>query len=253
MEYRPSEDWLLYLSATNGFKSGGWNARGAAPHTAASYLAFGPEEVWSYEAGFKSQLFDDTMRFNFNLFWAEVEELQLISGVLNPAGGVLFLTQNSGEARFRGAEIEWQWLPIQQLNLYASLGLMDAEYTAIKPQPQSQITLRTQPVRAPDITGNIGGVYTIPVPGLRGSVHIGGDASFTGTHWVASANTPAFAYVPKRWLYQAQIGYESDNGRWSTALSCKNCSDKEYATSWFIGPYMGDPMTWDLRVTFRYE
>ena len=253
VEYRANEDWLLYASATNGFKSGGWNARGSAPHTAASYLPFGPEEVWSYETGFKSQLMEDRMRLNVNLFWAEVEELQLISGVTNPAGGVLFLTQNSGEARFRGAEFEWQWFPADALNLYGSIGLMDAEYTEIKPQPASQITLDTQPVRAPDVTGNLGAIYTIPVSGLGGSMRLGAELSFTGTHWVASSNTPAFAYVPRRWLYQAQLGYDSDNGRWAAALSCKNCTDEDYETSWFVGPYYGDPMTWDLRLTFRFE
>lgn len=140
IEFQQNDDWLWYVSATQGFKSGGWNARGAAPHTAASYLPFGPEEVWSYEGGFKSQMLNDSMRLNTTAFWADVTDLQLISGVANPLGGVLFLTQNSGEARFRGVEAEWQWLPTERLNLSVSIGLLDAEYTSINPQPQSQIT-----------------------------------------------------------------------------------------------------------------
>jgi iron complex outermembrane receptor protein len=251
-EYRQSDDWLWYASATKGFKSGGWNARGSAPHIAASYLPFGPEFVWSYEGGFKSDLLDDRMRLNVTVFYADVDDLQLISGVTNPLGGVLFLTQNSGEARFRGAEIEWNWLPIEALNIYASLGLMDAEYTAIRPQPGQTITTSTQPVRSPDVTGNLGATWTLPIGDL-GSVYVGGDVAFTGTHWVSSGNTPPASYVPRRWLYQAQVGYESPGGHWTANLSCKNCSDEEYITSWFIGPYMGDPRTWEFRLGYRFD
>ena len=250
-EFQQNDDWLWYASATQGFKSGGWNARGAAPHTASSYLPFGPEEVWSYEAGFKSQMLGDRMRLNATAFWADVTDLQLISGVANPAGGVLFLTQNSGEGRFRGLEAEWQWLPTDRLSLSVSLGLLDAEFTSIKPQPQSQITTATQPTRTPDITGNAGFVYTIPAPG--GEFSLGADVSFTGTHWVSAANSPPVSYVPREWLYQAQAGYRTRDDRWSATLSCKNCSDERYMTSWFIGPYFGDPRTWELRVGYRFE
>lgn len=258
LEWKPNDDFLAYVSATNGFKSGGWNARGAAPHTAASYLPFGPEEVWSYEAGFKSELLDRTLRFNFTLFQSEVEDLQLIQGTPNPSGGILFLTQNSGEARFRGAEIESQWLPLDDLTLFASIGLMDAEYTSILPPPpgpagQVPITTDTQPVRSPDITGNAGFEYGIPVEATGGRFSVGGNVAFTGTHWTASNNTPAIAYVPRRWLYQAQIGYEAEDARWSARLSCKNCSDEEYITSFFIGTYYGDPRTWEFNVGFKFN
>jgi len=250
-EFQQTDDWLWYVSATQGFKSGGWNARGAAPHTASSYLPFGPEEIWSYEAGFKSQMLDDRMRLNATAFWADVTDLQLISGVTNPAGGVLFLTQNSGEGRFRGLEAEWQWLPTERLNVSISLGLLDAEFTSIKPQPQSQITTSTQPTRTPDITGNAGFVYTMPA--LGGEFSLGADVSFTGTHWVSAANSPPVSYVPREWLYQAQLGYRGPGDRWSATLACKNCSDERYITSWFIGPYFGDPRTWDLRVAYRFR
>lgn len=248
-EYQQSDDWLWYVSATQGFKSGGWNARGAAPHTAASYLPFGPEEVWSYEGGFKSQMLDDSMRLNVTAFWAEVSDLQLISGVANPFGGVLFLTQNSGELRSRGIEAEWQWLPTERLSVSMSLGLLDAEYTSIKPQPVAQITTDTEPTRAPDVTGNAGFVYTVPA--LGGEFTLGANASYTGEHWVSAANAPPVSEVPGRWLYQARVGYERD--RWSATLACKNCSDESYITSWFIGPYFGNPRTWDLRLAYHYE
>jgi outer membrane receptor protein involved in Fe transport len=70
---------------------------------------------------------------------------------------------------------------------------------------------------------------------------------------VSAANSPPVSYVPREWLYQAQAGYRTRDDRWSATLSCKNCSDERYMTSWFIGPYFGDPRTWELRVGYRFE
>ncbi|MCC5870443.1 MAG: TonB-dependent receptor [Gammaproteobacteria bacterium] len=253
LEYQETDNRLWFISATNGFKSGGWNARGAAPHVAGSYLPFGPEKVWSYEAGLRSEWLDSSLRANVTVFWAEVEDLQLISGIPNPAGaGVLFLTQNTGEGRYRGVESEFRWLPTDNLSLFASVGLMEAEYTSIVPQPGQTITTDTKPVRSPDVTGNIGAVYAIPAPTLGGEFTIGGDATYIGTHWTSAANTPPASYVSPRFIYQAQLGYTSNDGAWSAALACKNCGDKQYVTSWFLGPYFNNPRTWDVRLAYRF-
>ncbi|MEO0575590.1 MAG: TonB-dependent receptor, partial [Pseudomonadota bacterium] len=46
--YDFSDQVMAYASATRGFKSGGWNARGTSPD---AFQPFGPETLWSYEAG----------------------------------------------------------------------------------------------------------------------------------------------------------------------------------------------------------
>ncbi|MEO7774859.1 MAG: TonB-dependent receptor [Steroidobacteraceae bacterium] len=250
LQYKMTPDLLWYASATNGFKSGGWNARGGGTHTAASYQPFGPEEVWSYEAGFKSELADNSIRLNVNAFWADVENLQLVTGIPSSTG-VVFLTANSGEARFRGAEIEWQWLPTENLNLYGSIGLMDGEYTSIKPQPVAQITTGTVPTRTPNATGNLGFVYTIP--STLGPFTIAASTSYTDAYYASSNNLPAFSLTDARWLFDAQIGWTSSNESVYVNGGCKNCGGKDYLASWFLGPYMGDPMTWEVKAGYRFK
>ncbi len=251
-EYRWNQDWSLVASATKGFKSGGWNSRGSASapcfHTPACYQAFDPEYVWSYEAGFRYAPPDHHLRITGTLFNLDVDDLQLATGLPAP-DGVLFLTRNAADARFRGAEFDWTWLVSDQVDLYGTLGLMDAEYTSVR-QP-SLITTGTEPVRAPDVTGSLGATYAWPRHLLGGAFHVGGDLSFTDRHWVSSTNAPAIADVPGAWLLQAQDGYESDDGSWTANLSCRNCTDEEYITSYFIGPYMGDPRTYEFRVGYR--
>ncbi len=57
LNYSLNEDVSFFVSATNGFKSGGWPARATANN---AFIPFAPEKVWSYEAGMRSQLFDNT-------------------------------------------------------------------------------------------------------------------------------------------------------------------------------------------------
>ena len=61
LNWKPNDDILLFASATRGFKSGGWNARETSP---TRILPFGPEKVWSYEIGAKTELFDRRLRAN---------------------------------------------------------------------------------------------------------------------------------------------------------------------------------------------
>ncbi len=251
-EYRWNDDWSLLASATEGFKSGGWNSRGTASapcfHTPVCYQPFGPEHVWSYEAGFRYAPPDRRLRINGTLFSLDVDDLQLVTGLPAP-DGVLFLTRNAADARFRGAEFDWTWAASDQLDVYGTLGLMDSEYTAVR-QP-SLITTSTEPVRAPDATGSLGATYAWPRHLLGGVFRVGGDVSFTDRHWVSSINAPAIAEVGSTWLLQTQVGYASDDGQWTANLSCRNCMDEDYITSYFLGPYMGDPRTYEFQVGYR--
>jgi iron complex outermembrane receptor protein len=133
LNYQPNNDLLFFASATRGFKSGGWNARSTAP---SQLLPFGPETVWSYEAGVKSDLFDRRVRANLTFFWLDVSDLQTISGLLNPAtGAITFLTRNFADYRNRGVEAEFTFVPVEGLNLYANIGYQDDKYRFPSNQP----------------------------------------------------------------------------------------------------------------------
>lgn len=132
VNYEPSNNLLFFASATRGFKSGGWNARSTAP---SQLLPFGPEKVWSYEAGVKSDLFNRRVRANLTAFYLDVSDLQTISGLLNPNGSITFLTRNFADYRNKGVEAEFTVAPIEGLNLYANVGYQDDEYRFPGNQP----------------------------------------------------------------------------------------------------------------------
>ncbi len=124
--FKPSNDLLIFASATRGFKSGGWNARATAP---GQFLPFAPETVWSYEAGIKSDLFDRKVRANLTVFRLDVSDLQILAGLLNTTTGALtFLTRNFADYRNTGVEAEFQFAPVDGLNLYANIGYQNDKY-----------------------------------------------------------------------------------------------------------------------------
>jgi iron complex outermembrane recepter protein len=199
--YKINDDTLVYASATRGFKSGGWNARGTAPNT---LLPFDPEKVWSYEAGTKADFLDNTLRFNLNAFWIEASDLQTPSAFVDPVtGGVTFITQNFADYQNRGVELEISAVPVKGLNLYANIGYQNDKYKVsdtlapnkfgVKSVRQQQIDCRAQlaarrvplgptgPNNAPDCAAGIidaNGNIATPVRTPEFSIAFGGFYDF---------------------------------------------------------------------------
>ncbi|WP_163284524.1 TonB-dependent receptor domain-containing protein, partial [Enterobacter hormaechei] len=74
-----SPDIMAYATASKGFKSGGFNdALGSADG-----IAFGPESLWNYEVGLKTQFFDRRLVVNTALYYMAWSKIQLSED--NPA------------------------------------------------------------------------------------------------------------------------------------------------------------------------
>ncbi len=125
VNYEPDPDFLLFASATRGFKSGGWNARGTS---ASELLPFGPEFAWSYEVGTKWEGLGRRLRVNLTAFWLDVSDLQTPAALIRPNGSIGFITRNFADYENRGVEIELQARPVRGLNLYLSGGYQDDKY-----------------------------------------------------------------------------------------------------------------------------
>ena len=94
-----TDNLMMYASATNGFKSGGWNARGSS---SAALQAFAPETIWSYELGMRADWMDGRLRTNVTAFYSDLEDLQTTAAT--PDGQ--FLTTNAGGLEVPGIEAE---------------------------------------------------------------------------------------------------------------------------------------------------
>lgn len=131
LDYKVTEDVLVYAKTSKGFRSGGQNLR--APNTAA-FLPFQPEIAYSYEVGLKSEFLDRRVRLNLAAYTTDVQNIQrssLIATAPIPPStvpGTATILSNAGKARFRGVEAELAVLVTEGLTLSASGALVDPKY-----------------------------------------------------------------------------------------------------------------------------
>lgn len=122
------EDSMLYISYTEGYKSGGINF---SPDTAnpdgsiGDGTTFSPEQVKSVELGLRSTLMDDRLRVGITIFNSTFKNLQVTS-----FRGTSFTVGNAAESRSRGAELETRYRASRNLLLGASVGYLDNKFTS---------------------------------------------------------------------------------------------------------------------------
>ena len=258
LNFQYDSNTLFFVSATEGYKGGGWNSRTAyIPQT---FQPMKPEYTWSYEAGVKTDLFDRKLQLNATGFLMDTKDLQLSYTTPGPLPGTSLSTQdNAGDIEVKGFELEAKARPIPELSLYGSLGYQTGEYTKVNPRARS-FFLGTTYIRAidpgnslsrlPEFTSALGGSYTMPVAPLSSELSINAEAQYTASYWTTASNSRPDALTPAVFassrasaylLYNFGLGLETNDGKWRASLDCKNCTDKVYVTSVFNGIFYGDP------------
>lgn len=267
LAYDFTDDFGVFASATKGFKSGGWNARGTR---ADRILAFSREAAWSYEAGLRSQFFDNRIRLNVTGFLLDVEDFQVPSAFVDGSGSIQFITRNFADLRNKGVEVEATYAPIEGLDLYAALGLQDAEYRNVDPSITAQATACltnpaqgglgivapncsiSEPVRAPDFSLTLGAAYEIAIPGTGFSITPSVNARHSGETFTGTSNL-ANSFEDGFWLVNAGVIIASDKHGLQFSAECTNCNDTIYVQS-NLPPttYINEPRRWGVKLRYRF-
>ena len=121
---------IFYASAKNGFKAGGFSPFGD------QFLPFDPEEVWTYELGYKLDFLSSKLRLNGALYYSDYDDIQINvtrnfpdpNGIDRTENGIA----NAGKATLKGGELELSAMPVDGLLLNASASYTDAEYDEFK-------------------------------------------------------------------------------------------------------------------------
>jgi iron complex outermembrane receptor protein len=122
VEYDLNEDSMAYLQVSTGYRAGGINA--IDPNIP---LTFEPETVTAYEVGYKSTWMDSSLVFNVAAYYNEFEDMQAQSFV-NRGGNTFEFTESGGEIDTYGVEVEFTWLPIDNMRIQGTLAYMDSEF-----------------------------------------------------------------------------------------------------------------------------
>jgi len=260
LSYQVTPDLMAYALYSTGFRGGGFSPR---PATAAQPVPFGPEDVTSYEIGFKSEWFDHRVRLNADVFWMEDKGQQNYKTDCDPVAGcgvLWFHELNAGNSVNKGFEVELQARPIEGLQIDSSLGYL---HYRLKDDAQSAVTgicthftdgeLCPQ-TRAPKWTFSAGAQYRIDL-GDHGSLTprldaqvisrvyyiplIGDCTAPSGTvacpfdraklvSTAASGVAGGLDYQPGYTLLNGRITWNSPDGDWSVSGSVTNLTNKVY-------------------------
>jgi len=266
VDYRPTDDQMLYASVAKGAKSGGFNNTVFDE----SQRSFDPDENWTYEIGSKNRLLDGQLQLNAAIYYTDWKDLQINSSPIGIPEGVTppAIVDNTGGAEIWGAEAEAVWLATEMLTFDVALSYSNAEYTSGSKSSRIGLTGACDGIVCPE-DGSIGGNQLQRQPAFQ--MNLG--ASLTGIfadnwNWYARADVSHqtkqymdelnLAWLPDRTLVNALL--EVNRGAVTASLWVKNLFDEEYAANGFFiatpfgtsyTPILGDLRTFGLSVSFR--
>lgn len=125
LEYRATEDVLLFASYNQGFKSGG--VQFTASRQALAEQVFEPEDIDAYEIGIKSDLLNKTLRFNASAYMYDYSNLQQ-QRVEVIDGSPSAVTRNAAQAEIKGLELDATWVATEELLFRVGYNYLDAKF-----------------------------------------------------------------------------------------------------------------------------
>ncbi|WP_281301419.1 MULTISPECIES: TonB-dependent receptor [unclassified Iodidimonas] len=263
LNWKPTNDHMLYFSFSQGFKGGGFDPRGSGaaapdldgdgiagaddPDDVKEFLMFKPEEITTYEIGHKGTMLNGRLSSSIAAFWSTYDDIQIPGsvGVDADNDGIaesfVGITSNAGEARIRGIELEFDAILAENLlasgdhlNATAAVGYIDAEFQEFINAFGQDIADQATFQNTPEWTANVRLDYSRPLKlfGASGTLSFLPVASYRSTtnqFEVSSNQLDQEGYV----LFDMSIVWTSDDDRWQVGVHGKNLTDKEYIVSGF--------------------
>ncbi len=227
-DYHFTSDLMGYLQFSTGTKGGGINPR---PFTPAQVGAFGPEKLYAYEAGVKSQLFDHRMRLNLAAFYNDYKDIQLT--LLACPAAPCAKPFNAGEAHVKGVEAETEIHPVGGLEFDGSVSYLDFQYVSLLPGVSGPggVQLGMVTPYTPKWKWSFGVQYEIPA-GDKGSLTPRLDASYQSSVFTNAVNGPANA-INAYTIFNGRLTWRSAVDNWETSLEVTNLANKYYKLTVF--------------------
>jgi outer membrane receptor protein involved in Fe transport len=116
LSWKASDDAMLYLTWSEGYRPGGINRNPFAGDYVADFLT-------NYELGWKTTWLDNRLQFNGALFMQSWDDFQIS---FQGANGITQVA-NGPSAEVNGLETQLQWLPVDELLISATAAFYDSE------------------------------------------------------------------------------------------------------------------------------
>lgn len=213
LNWQLASDTLLYAGIAKGFKSGGINT------LSPSFESYGPETLWSYEVGLKSDWLDSRVRSNLAAFYYDYRDLQVVT--FAPTGSVI---GNAASAHARGVEAELTAVPNEHVEIGANLAWLNAGFAEYRSNGAGGPAVYdgNKLPRAPAWAAQFYAQYRIRL--LAGSLNLRTEYSRRDRTYFTPANDRLTSQGPVT-LWNASLQYQLRNGKTSIDAWTRNLSN----------------------------
>lgn len=219
IQYNINPNSMTYLTVAKGYRSGGFN-----PYAPSDKQAYDDENLISYELGYKGIFFDNRLKFNTNIYYMDIKDMQVEE---SPMMGTIYMV-NAASATSKGFEMEVEGMITNELTLFASTGINQTTFDKFK-DSTGDYSGNYNPL-APKYNFNLGTQYRAN-SGLYTRVDLNG---YGKTYFDKTNTNSQKAYN----LVNTKIGYETNT--YDIYLYANNLFDKNYDA---IGAYFNGTTT----------
>lgn len=241
VSYRlPDETGNIYVSATKGYKAGGYNTQMFSDflqqrimtemgltqqYDVDETVSYRPETDWNFEAGAHLTLLDRRLSLDFSAFWINVDNQQV---TMFPEGSITGrIMTNAGRARSRGIELSAAYKAQAGWFLRGAYGFTDARFLEFD-NGRADYSGKRIPY-APSNTLFLGAGYSRSFRGFIDGISVQANTRGTGSIWWDEANT---VRQPFYMLLNASVAATHKDFR--LELWADNITATQYATFYFV-------------------
>ncbi len=265
LNWQVNEDNLVYGLVSRGYKPGGFNSPTAE---------FDPEEVTSYELGWKASFYEDHVRTQLTAYYNDYSAFQF--NILEPSTGFVGI-ENLDDMTIKGLEAQIQAV-FGGLSFDANIGYNDSSMGSLtfintRKLPQGSlgpqcpagapsnppncydytVAVETSPggdaLFAPELTYNFGVQYEFVMDDIYITPRL--NYAYTDKQFTYFAYQPESDVIDSYSLVSASVRVTNDV--WHAELYGTNLTDEEYVAGQFdYNEFYGAPREYGIRVGYNF-
>lgn len=225
LNWTPGDSMLVYASASQGVKSGGFFAGVAT--TSAQLAPYLPEQLRAYEFGLKGRFSDAGISYSASVFYYDYNDVQTF--IRDTVGNLpIQRLGNVDSAEIYGLDAELSYAPaaVAGLELQLGLGWLHTELGTFAASA-GPVAAGNRLPEAPSLTLAAGASYQFDVTGDV-SARLAFNTRYQSSTFKDAINDPLLE-VPGFWLLSGRASLMHSDG-WDLSVWGENLADKRYVT-----------------------
>lgn len=217
LDWKPNEDWLVYLGLNRGVKAGNFNAPLplTGPPLPAADIGYDAEELLALELGFKTTAFDGRARISGAAYYYDYTDYHNFSFV-----SVSSIVTNQNATNI-GVELDIAATLVDGLDIITGFSYFDFEVKDVVISPG--FVRDSEPTYSPDFTWHGLARYEWPLANGRVAVQL--DANYRSSFFTNVNNFTANE-IDDTWMANANISFTNADDTWRFTLFVNNFTDE---------------------------